>query len=227
MTETGTKTDTQHDKAHEARPAEISREPLAQAVLGISEAAIGRDHLTLGEITRAIGAQGPSLAAALLTLPFLQPIPLPGLSTPVGLTIALSGVAVFMNREVLLPSRLSNVSLPASSILKTTELLARLEVKLKPYLNSSYSFDPVFTRHILGAMIALHGFLLALPLPVPMSNMLPAWACFIAAMTVLFASRRLFVGSILILLLNIAFWTMLIFTAQRGSSSLVEWLGLR
>lgn len=201
-------------------------DPLSRAVLGISEAAIGREHLTLGEITDAIGAEGPAIAAALLTLPFLQPIPLPGLSTPVGFAIALSGAAVFMNRDVRFPKRLAKVPLPASSVLKTTELLAKFETKLKPYLNSRPSFDPVSARHILGSIVAIHGFLLALPLPVPLSNMLPAWMCFLAALTVLFASRRLFAASILLLLINIAFWSMLVVTAMHGSSSLVEWLGL-
>lgn len=203
-----------------------NREPLANAVIHITSAAIGREHLSVGELLLAVGTEGPSLATALLTLPFLQPVPLPGLSTPIGITIALSGVGLFLNRPVHLPNRVSKMQMPVSAALKGAEFLARFELKLKPYLKSDSTLDPVFTRHLLGVAIVIHGTLLALPLPVPLSNMLPAWMCFMAAMTVLFSSRRLFAVSVLLLLVNIAFWTALVFAAMRGSTSIVNWLDL-
>ncbi len=204
----------------------INRDPLAQAVLSLAEASIGREHLSLGDVTRAVGTQGPCLAAALLVLPFLQPIPMLGLSTPIGFAISLSGVALFLEREVKFPDRLARVKLPCSSVLKTTEFLARFEVKLKPYLKSDRDFNSNFAQRFLGGTIAVHGILLALPLPIPFSNSMPAWMCFFASLTILFASRRLFFVSIAMLLANVVFWSALVLATIWGSHSLVEWLGL-
>ncbi len=203
------------------------REPLAQAVTSLGQAATGREHLTLQEITHAVGTHGPCLAAVLLVLPFLQPIPMMGLSTPVGLAICISGIGLALNREVVLPKRISSARFPVTSILKMTEYLARFESKLKPYLKSDAGLDSLSIHRFLGVLIAIHGFLLALPLPVPFSNALPAWMCFFSALTVLFASRRLFVISILALIANIVFWAGLLAATIWGSHSLVEWLGVK
>jgi hypothetical protein len=190
-----------------------------------AQAAIGREHLSLGEILEAIGSQGPALAAALLSLPFLQPIPLIGLSTPIGTAIFLLGFGIFRGRTVRIPMRVSAVRLPISIVLKTTEFLASFELRLKPYLKSERDFESVGIRKFSGAVIAIHGVLLALPLPIPFSNSMPAWMCFFAALTNLFASRRLFFISVLLLIANIAFWGTLGVGAVWGSASLVEWLG--
>lgn len=202
------------------------RDPLAQAVLCLAKASIGREHMSLGEVTRAVGTQGPCLAAALLVLPFLQPIPMLGLSTPIGLAIALSGTALVLKREVVLPNRIARVKLPSTSVLKATEFLARFEVKLKPYLKSDRDFNSNSAERFSGVTIAVHGLLLALPLPIPFSNSMPAWMCFFASLTILFASRKLFFVSVAMLIVNILFWTALISATILGSSSLVEWLGV-
>ncbi len=209
----------------------LQRDPLAEAVICLAEAAIGREHLTLGEILEAVGSQGPSLAAALLVLPFLQPIPLMGLSSPMGLAIALLGVGIVRGREVKIPARIASVKLPVGSVLKLTECLGAFELKLKPYLKSetgpnSHTLSGG-VRKFLGSMIVIHGALLALPLPIPFSNSMPAWMCFFAALTVLFSSRRLLIVSAALVLGNIIFWASLTIGAVWGSTSLVEWLGTK
>lgn len=200
-------------------------EPLAKALRHLHQAADGETHLSLGDMLEAVGSEGPSLAAALLTLPFLQPIPLVGLSTPVGFAISFLGLSLLLQREVKLPKRLMNAKLPVHIVLKTIDYLRSFEIKLKPYLNSDSAFDSIPHRRFLGGAIAVHAFLLALPLPIPFSNMIPAWLCFTASLTVLFASRRLYVLSITIMLINTAFWATLAIGTAKGSSSLVKWLG--
>ncbi|CAN5719503.1 exopolysaccharide biosynthesis protein [soil metagenome] len=206
-------------------PPGTRREPLAEAVISLAEASLGREHLTLGEILEAVGAQGPALAAALLSLPFLQPIPLIGLSTPIGAALAILGYELFKGRKVEIPQRIANVRMPVGIVLRTTEYLASFESKLKPYLKSDERFESPAIHRFFGGVIAFHGILLALPLPIPFSNTMPAWMCVFAALTILFASPRLFFASIAMLIVNICFWATLSVGAIWGSSSLVEWLG--
>lgn len=208
-------------------PPAARREPLAEAVISLAEASLGREHLTLGEILEAVGSQGPALAAALLSLPFLQPIPLIGLSTPIGAALALLGYELFKGSKVEIPQRIANVRVSVGIVLRTTEYLASFERKLKPYLKSDARFESLLIRHFLGGVIAFHGLLLALPLPIPFSNTMPAWMCFFAALTILFASPLLFFVSIAMLIVNVVFWAALTIGTIWGSSSLVEWLGYK
>lgn len=210
-----------------AEPTKVGHNPLAEATLKLSFLSLGREKISLGELLETVGAQGPSLAAALLTLPFLQPIPLFGLSTPAGLTIAVSGIGLVLGKKVLLPKKLAAVSLRVESVLKAAEFLARFEGSLKPYLKSeSGDVLSASMMRFLGLAIAIHGVLLALPLPIPFSNSLPAWLCISASLAVLFASRRLFWVSILMIVINIAYWTALTMATVWGSTALVEWLGI-
>ena len=218
-----------------AKPSDLSKtstlqDPLATALTQLHQTVErsrkdGDDHLSLGEILHAVGAEGPSLAAALLTLPFLQPIPLLGLSTPLGFTVALLGFGLFLEREIKLPHRISNAKLPSSSVLKTSEYLLKFETKLKPYLKSDSTFESRHHRRLLGLAIAIHGFLLALPLPVPFSNAFPAWMCFVGAMTILFSSWRLYWFSIMLIAANGVFWTILVIGTIKGSSKVASFLG--
>lgn len=204
----------------------VETDPLAHAVLMLAEVSIGKDHLSLGEVLTAVGKEGPAIAAALLCLPFMQPIPLPGLSTPVGFAISVSGIGLFLQRDVKLPTRLCNVQLPTTSVLKATEFLARFEVKLKPYLRSESAFESTSARRFLGLMIAIHGALLALPLPIPFSNTMPAWTCFFSSLALLFESRKLFWFSTFLVTANILFWSVLLVGTVWGSATLAEWLGV-
>ena len=207
-----------------------SPDPLTKALAQLHQTVEGRvqsgkDHLSLREILHAVGPEGPSLAAALLTLPFLQPIPLLGVSTPLGFTVGLLGFGLFLGREIRLPKRISNAQISCSSILKTTEYLLKFERKLKPYLKSDSTFESRHHRRLLGLAIAIHGFLLALPLPVPFSNTFPAWMCFVGATTILFSSWRLYWLSLALIVANGAFWTMLVIGAIQGSSKVAAFLG--
>lgn len=167
---------------------------------------------SIGRLVDEINAADPSIssaiAAALLTLPFLQPIPLMGLSAPFGMVIALAGLAIFLGRPLWLPEVLAKRSIAPSTIHKTADVMSSFEIKLGRWLSSPREFG-TFVQRSLGLLIGIHGFLLALPLPIPFSNSMPAWMCFVAALTLIFQSRRLLAASIVLFIGNIAFWTAL------------------
>src|SRR5215218_2291622 len=63
------------------------------------------ETVTLREVLGLLHGRGYVLFVMLLSLPFCQPIPLPGLSTPLGLIIALIGVRLALGRKPWLPAR--------------------------------------------------------------------------------------------------------------------------
>lgn len=137
----------------------------------------------LGEIVQVLHGRGYRLLVVLLCLPFLTPIPLPGLSTPIGLVIALIGFRLALGQKPHLPRRLLAREFPPRVLLKVLRASSRLvgafERLSKPRLQFFYR-HAVFQR-IGGALIALCGLKLLLPVPIPMSNFFPGLAAVLIA----------------------------------------------
>lgn len=201
---------------------------LEKALDNLEETKSEQPHaLTMAQMIGSVDKAGPTIAASLLTIPFLQPVPLFGLSAPAGLTIGLSGVALMLGKPIWLPRQIAGLRIRAETVRKTVKLLLEFETKLKPYINNG-SLEKLriapqdSVRRLLGVWIAIHGVLLALPLPIPFSNALPAWACLFASLTVLFGSRRLFFITSAMVAVNVVFWVGLVVATAWGIPTLMQ-----
>jgi len=132
---------------------------------------------------KATQGRGFNLLLLLIGLPFLTPIPLPGFSTPFGLVVLIIGARLALDRPPWLPERVLQRELPARFIGKVlvaaSRLVRWLEVLLRPrldFLNEQWIY-----RRIAGTLIMLSGLLLLLPLPIPLSNTLPAFTVVLLA----------------------------------------------
>jgi hypothetical protein len=79
-------------------------------------AALPEDHLTLGELLDVFGDEGLLLLTMLLTLVFLIPVSIPGVSTVFGAAILLVGISRLIGRPLWLPARLRVKALPAAKL---------------------------------------------------------------------------------------------------------------
>ncbi len=139
--------------------------------------------LTLGEVVGVLHGRAWTLLLILLALPFITPVPLPFLSTPFGLAIALISLRLAFGQKPWLPERLLARPLPHGffgSVLRFSGRVLRvLEKLLRPRL-SWWVETPVLLRlHALAMFLA--ALFLLLPLPVPFSNAFPAWLIVLVA----------------------------------------------
>ncbi len=74
------------------------------------------DQLTLGELLDVFGDEGLLLLTVLLTLVFLIPVSIPGVSTVFGAAILLVGISRLIGRPLWLPGKLRDKALPASKL---------------------------------------------------------------------------------------------------------------
>lgn len=74
------------------------------------------DQLTLGELLAVFGDEGLLLLTMLLTLVFLIPVSIPGVSTVFGAAILLVGISRLSGRPLWLPAKLRNKALPAHKL---------------------------------------------------------------------------------------------------------------
>jgi len=130
----------------------------------------------LSEILTVTQGQGFNLLLLLIGLPFLTPIPLPGLSTPFGLLILAIGAQLALGQRPWLPEKVLERDLPARFIARLLGAASRvvrwLEFLLRPRL--AFLHERWVYRRIAGTLIMLSGLLLLLPLPIPLSNSFPA-----------------------------------------------------
>jgi hypothetical protein len=133
-------------------------------------------ELTLGGLMDELQGRVYTLLLVILALPMCQPIPLPGLSTPLGVAIALLGLRFALSQHPWMPQRLLVTKLSGNffpAVMRGgARVLGFLEKLLHPRLVRM--FEPAYMRFFAGVAICLCGLLLLLPLPIPGTNMLPA-----------------------------------------------------
>jgi hypothetical protein len=130
----------------------------------------------VSEILAATQGRGFDLLLLLIALPFLTPVPLPGFSTPFGFVVLVVGARLALGRRPWLPEKLLRRELPARFIARVLAAASRavrwLEVLLRPRLD--FLHEQWIYRRVAGTLIMLSGLLLLLPLPIPLTNTLPA-----------------------------------------------------
>lgn len=162
-------------------PASASEAParhccrLSEELEAIVELTAG-GPLTARTLVERLSVRGHALLAFFLALPFLQPVPLLGLSTPVGLAIAILGALMALGRPPWLPKRYLDRELPPGGVVRVVRtgqyLLRRAERFIRP--RGQWFHSHRWARPIAGAVIAISGLELALPLPIAFTNSLPA-----------------------------------------------------
>lgn len=145
-----------------------------------------QEVLTVRELITALGVRGHGFLALLFSVPFIQPVPLPGLSVLFGAVVVVAGLGISFNFKIWLPSRLMRQSLPGLLIAKvfraSANLLQKIEKVLQPRLFAASESSAA--RVAAGLAIAFSGFVLALPLP-PGTNFPPAAVCVLLSLGIL------------------------------------------
>ena len=161
-----------------------SLEGTLSEVLTRAIAAIHGESVTLRQLLDLLGGQGLLVLCALLTLPFLIPVSIPGVSTVFGSAIVLLGIALTLDRLPWVPRRLLDRRLPADRLVpvltRAAALVHRGERVIRPRL-PRFVEGRAATRLACLALTA-GGLLLCVPLGfVPFSNTLPAVAVLLFA----------------------------------------------
>jgi hypothetical protein len=128
------------------------------------------------------------LCCLFLTIPFLLPVSIPGISTAFGIVIILIGLGVAFNRLPWLPHPLLERKLPAAHLAqafaKGANFIARLEGFIRPRWYA-LTHGPLINR-MNGLAVVFGGIMLLFPLSlIPFSNTLPALAILFFAVGIL------------------------------------------
>lgn len=131
-------------------------------------------ELRLKEMLSHFSDRGHLIAIIILALPFLIPIPIPGLSVPFGILIAITGAMLLIGRPPWVPKVLGERPLPQSLLAKLLRRSAGICRWIERLIRPRLGALTAGPARILGIVtIITCGLLLALPLP-PGTNFLPA-----------------------------------------------------
>lgn len=208
----------------ETRLAATAGRPVPRKLSEVIEQLITEFHMrpvTLREVIVVLQGRAYTLLMLLLSLPFLLPVPLPGLSTLLGLVIAAIALRLVLGQKPWLPARVLDRELPPkffpSLLAGARRVLRMLEVMLKPRMLWLTNSPLLMRFHAL--VILLASLVLLLPLP-PGTNFPPALCIVIMAGGLLERDGRFILGGYLALAFNGAFFALLAVYGRR----LVEWV---
>ncbi|MSU48459.1 MAG: exopolysaccharide biosynthesis protein [Opitutus sp.] len=166
------------------------------------------ETVTLREVIGLLHGRGYVLLVMLLALPFCTPVPLPGLSTPFGLIITIIGVRLALGQNPWLPARLLDTRLPPAVFVKvfavTRKIILGFERLLRPrmlWVTASPHLDQTHAVPIVFCAL-----MLLLPLPVPFSNVIPAWSIMLMAGGLLERDGVFILGGYVAALLTLGFF---------------------
>jgi len=137
-----------------------------------------REHLsgpvTLGELSKKLGREGIGLLAFLCALPFLQPIPLAGLGTPIGLLLVAIGVQLARGHETpYLPRFVADRRLEAATAQRMLGAAEKLFGFMERFARPRWP-SIVKSPRLIGAAIVVLGCIMIVPVFVPFGNPLTA-----------------------------------------------------
>ncbi len=144
--------------------------------------------LPVHELIERVGQSGMLLVAVFLTLPFLVPVSVPGVSTVFGLLIILIGIGFAFDRLPWLPSFVMNRLVPADALAHALEHGAKLVGRIEGFLHPRLGFlvSGLGVHRLNGFMLAFAGVLLMAPFGfVPFSNTIPGLAILFLALGML------------------------------------------
>jgi hypothetical protein len=182
--------------------------------------------VTLREVIYMLHGRAYMVLVLLLALPFITPIPLPGLSTPFGLAIALIALRLSLGQRPWLPMKLQRKELPAGffgRVFAVAERVLRFfERFLRPRLTALT--DTPFLAQLHALLMLAAAVALLLPLPIPLTNSFPAWTILLLAAGLLERDGLFILGGYLIFALGVLYFVFLGGATATLLHELVQWM---
>ena len=183
------------------------------------------DTISVREFMALMGEQGLLMLCALMTLPFLFPVSIPGVSTVFGAAILLIGVAIPLNRLPWLPAFVADRQLDWHKLQPVLQrgvrVLNKLDRYLKPQRLAVLSQSAVMNR-INGLALIFAAVLLMMPLGlVPFSNTLPAVAILFLAVGISQRDGAVVAAGYVMNAATVIYFGLLAWAAWKGGATLI------
>ena len=181
---------------------------------------IPEDNITLKEFLNLMGGQGKLIISMLLAAPFLIPISIPGTGIIVGFIIFTLGISIIFDKN-LIPNRFMKTKISRKNLIKALNITYRvfnyLENFIKPrlFIMTSGNITPKLNK----LFFLISALLFVFPLPVPLTDTLPASGVFLLAAGTLECDGYLILAGYCAVIITIVYFGSVILLGLAGIST--------
>lgn len=154
----------------------IRRNSLAERLNHLLSLAQTQD-VSVKFVIDTLAGKGQAVLLILFSLPFCQPIQIPGFSTPFGILLAFIGLRIAFGHRAWFPKMLLEKKISYRILKKIASIAIKITEKLQFLISTRWEWlikNP-FLHVTHGLTITVLALLLALPLPIPFTNLLAAY----------------------------------------------------
>ena len=181
---------------------------------------IKKDEVTLKDFLEIMGKSGGLITCMVLAVPFLIPLSIPGTGIVAGLIIFIISTSLMFDKYYLVPNRLMNYKMSKKSLIKllnaTFRLLTRMEKYIKPRLLIMTRKSVM--RKINGFLMIFSAMLFMTPLPIPLTDTLPALCVFFLAAGTLECDGYLILAGYATIIITTIYFSLIILLGYTGLS---------
>jgi hypothetical protein len=170
---------------------------------------VPQDGMTLRSFLKMVGERGRLITCMILAAPFLLPISIPGTGVVVGFIVLFISLSIMFDKiylvpEILLKREMSHVNL--IKILNVTfKMLKYLERYMKPRL--LVMTNKKFSKTSNNIFLVISSFFFILPIPIPLTDTLPAFGIFFLSAGILECDGYLILTGYLVVILTALYFS--------------------
>ncbi len=133
--------------------------------------------ISIKELLEIFSGRTRLILIGICCIPFIFPISIPGLSLPFGLLIGFLALEILFGIPLLLPKKYKEKEIGQDTLKAIAESGLKVTKKLKPLIKPRWLAVSLnsYVRYLGYLLIPFLALLLALPIPIPFSNMPYSW----------------------------------------------------
>jgi hypothetical protein len=189
---------------------------------------IPEDGITFEDFLNLIGKQGALLSCIILVAPFLLPISFPGSSLPFGLAILLINIGIIFKRHPIIPKSIMEYKISKNNMSKVLNGMGRVLLSFdkvtKPRLTSLA--DRPMMYYFNSAVMITSSFLLMLPLPIPLTDFLPAYSILFLSIGSIERDGYLIITGYSVAIITVIYFSLILLLGLSGIKAILVYLGI-
>jgi hypothetical protein len=189
---------------------------------------ISSGGITFKDFLELIGEQGGLLSCIILIAPFLFPVSFPGSSIPFGLGILLINIGIITKRHPLIPKTIMDYKISQKNMLKILNGMRRVLLGLDKITKPRFTLmvDGPFMEYINSMIIIFCSLLLMLPLPVPLTDFLPAYSILFLSLGSIERDGYLIIAGYLLATVTTIYFLLITIIGLSGIKAILSFLGI-
>lgn len=188
---------------------------------------ITRDEITLKDFLELMGKSGGLITCMVLAVPFLIPISIPGTGIIAGLVIFIISTSIMLDKRYLIPTRLLNRKMSKKNLIKVLDATFRLLIYLEKYIKPRFltMTNKSIMRKINSFLMIFSALLFMTPLPIPLTDTLPALCVFFLAAGTLECDGYLILAGYGVIIITTLYFASVILLGWAGLSAGLSYIG--